>query len=355
MAEHRKLRVGIIGQGRSGRNIHAKILQRLPDKYTIAAVADPLEERRTKAKAEFGCETYADYKEMLKHPDLDLIINTTPSHLHFSVSLELLQAGHNVVCEKPLARTASEVDALIETAKRTGKQLYVFQQSRFQPAFQKIMSIIESGVIGRVVQVDISYNGFARRWDWQTLREFNGGNLYNTGPHPVDQALRFLDVEGMPEVICSMDWANTAGDAEDYVKLVLRAPGRPVVDVEISSCSVYPNPTYNIQGTNGGIRGDFTHLEWKYFKPEEHPMPELVRTPLVDEKGNPAYCKEELRWIEEAWDYSNDEGLNQFEYMSREYYIRLYEEILGVRPLGITLEQVRQQIAVMEECVRQNS
>lgn len=350
-----QLRIAIIGQGRSGKNIHADTLNRLKDKYVIVAVADPMEDRRRQAEMDYHCETYADYQEMICRDDLDLIVNTLPSHLHYPVSLELLQAGHNVLCEKPLARSAAEIDQLITATKETGKQLYAFQQSRFLPAYQQIQNIIQSGVIGRVVQVDISYNNFARRWDWQTLREFNGGNLYNTGPHPVDQALRFIDVENMPEVLCAMDRANTAGDAEDYVKLILRAPGRPVVDVEISSCSAYPNPNYNIQGTLGGIKGTFEHLEWKYYKPSENKMHELVREPLVDEKGNPAYCSEELKWYEHTWEYSDPDGLNQFDHMCKEYYIRLHNMLTGGEPLGITLEQVRQQMAVMEECLRQNA
>jgi scyllo-inositol 2-dehydrogenase (NADP+) len=350
-----RIRVGIIGQGRSGKNIHADTIHRLPDKYIIAAVADPLEDRRQRAREQFNCDTYADYKDMLERTDLDIIVNSTPSHLHVPVSLELLQKGHNVLCEKPLARTAAEVDQLIQVSQETGQHLYVFQQSRFAPAFKQIRRIIDSGVIGRVVQVNISYNNFARRWDWQTLREFNGGNLYNTGPHPVDQALRFLDVEGMPQIVCFMDQANTSGDAEDYVKLVLSAPGRPVVDVEISSCCAYPSSNYNIQGTLGGIKGSFDRLEWKYYKPEENEHRELVKSPYVDENGLPAYCREELIWHEERWEYHDEEGLSPFDCMCKEYYERLHGWITKGTPPEITLEQVRQQIAVMEQCVKYHS
>ncbi|WP_274653330.1 Gfo/Idh/MocA family protein [Paenibacillus humicola] len=350
----KRLQVGIIGQGRSGKNIHADTLSRLPDKFRIAAVADPLEDRRQRAKEEFGCDTYADYREMIERTDLDFVVNTTPSHLHVPVSLELLQKGQHVLCEKPLARTAAEVDRLTDVSRETGKRLYVFQQSRFAPAYKRIRELIDSGTIGRVVRVDIAYNNFARRWDWQTLREFNGGNLYNTGPHPVDQALRFLDADGMPQVMCAMDRANTSGDAEDFVQLMLRASGRPVVNVEISSCCVYPGSTYSIQGTLGGIRGSFTSLEWKYFKPEENEKQELITTPYVDENGMPAYCREELRWHEGSWTFASEDGLGHFDAMCKEYYERLHAHLTAGAPLGVTLEQVRQQIAVMEECVRQN-
>ncbi len=259
------LNVGIIGQGRSGRDIHAYSLSKMPEYYNIAAVVDPLKERRNRAKEELGCDTYADYRELLDRTDLDLIVNASPSHLHVPISMDILQSGFNVLCEKPLARRTEEVDALIKAAESSGKLLAVFQQSRFAPAFEKMGKVIESGILGRIVQISIAYNGFfSRRWDWQTLQENNGGNLLNTGPHPLDQALQLFGPDAQPQVTCSMDSANTFGDAEDYVKLLLQGEGRPTIDVEISSCCAYPGYTYNVQGTQGGLRGSTSHLEWKY-------------------------------------------------------------------------------------------
>lgn len=259
----------------------------------------------------------------------------------------------NVLCDKPLARTAKDVDLLIETSEKTGKTLVPFQQSRFAPYFLQVKRVIDSGVLGRIVQISSQWNGFARRWDWQTVQKYNGGNLLNTGPHPVDQLLRLLDVDGMPEVMCIMDRANTFGDAEDYVKLVMRSPGRPVVDLEISSCCAYPNFTYNVQGTRGGLKGSQEHIEWKYYKPEEAPEQHLIQTPLFDENRLPAYCSEKLKWYQESWDAS-DEQKDLFPYMAKSYYDALYKSLTEGAPFEVRLEQVRQQIAVMEECHRQN-
>ncbi|TBL72727.1 Gfo/Idh/MocA family protein [Paenibacillus thalictri] len=350
-----KIRVAIIGQGRSGRDIHAFSLGQMKDRYEIVAIADQLEERRVRAQKELGCDVYSDHREFYGRTDIDLVINASPSHLHFPVTKELLENGFNVLCEKPLAKTAEEVDVLIQMAERTGKLLAVYQQSRYAPAFQKIREIIEAGTIGRVVQVSIAYNNFARRWDWQTLKANNGGNLLNTGPHPVDQALQFFGTDMMPQVTCIMDRANTAGDAEDFVKLLLHGKGRPVVDVEISSCCAYPSFTYNIQGTNGGIKGSTTHLDWKYFKSEEAGELKLITTPLVNSNEEPAYCREELTWYEDSWDIPDEAGKHLFHAMAQRFYSMLYNTIKEGQALEITPQHVRQQIAVMEECHRQNS
>jgi predicted dehydrogenase len=348
------IKVGIIGQGRSGRNIHGNMLVRLTDKYVIKAVADGLEDRRQRAEKEYGCKAYATYEEMVANEELDLVVNASPSDLHFPITLDLLNKGFNVLCEKPLAKTAAEVDELIAASKRSGKLLAVFQQSRYMPAFVKMREIIDSGVLGRIVQVDFTNNNFARRWDWQTLQANNGGNLLNTGPHPVDQALQLFGTDIMPQITCIMDRANTFGDAEDYVKIIMRGPGRPTIDLEISSCSVYPRAQFTVQGTNGGLTGNTQKLQWKYFKPEEAPKQELIRTPLFNANGEPAYCSETLTWYEGSWEFEPQGGFNQFELNTKSLYEMLYKTMTSGAPLEITPEQVRQQMAVMEECRRQN-
>ncbi|MDW7659590.1 MAG: Gfo/Idh/MocA family oxidoreductase, partial [Bacillota bacterium] len=175
----------------------------------------------------------------------------------------------------------------------------------------------------------------------------------NTGPHPLDQALQLFGDDVEPNVTCIMDRANTFGDAEDYVKLLLHAPGHPVIDLEISSCSAYPCFTYQVQGTRGGLKGSMTHMDWKYFREDEAPGQQLIRTPLKKPDGTPAYCGEQLTWHEEAWDLS-DEQKDLFRTIATAFYRRLHESLTRGLPLDIPPQQVRRQIAVIEECHRQN-
>ena len=344
-----KIRVGVIGQGRSGYNIHVRALREMTDKYEIAAVADPMEGRIDDAVEQLGAAGYKDYKEMLKRTDLDLVVNATPSPLHVPVSLEIMDSGHNVLCEKPLARHASDVDRLVAKSKETGKLFAIFQQSRFAPYFQNVRRVIDSGVLGRIVMVRIAFNGFGRRWDWQTLQDHNAGNLLNTGPHPMDQALQLFGTDAMPEITCIMDRANSFGDAEDFVKIILKGKGRPVIDLEISSCCAYSSNMYLIDGTLGGLKSTADHAEWKYFKPEEAPEQHLILEPMPDR----AYCSEKLEWHEGSWDLPEEQS-DWFLYMAKTFYNHLYETIVNNAPLVIPPEHVRQQLAVIEECHKQN-
>jgi scyllo-inositol 2-dehydrogenase (NADP+) len=349
----RRIKIAILGLGRSGRNIHGEGLLKIRDKYEIVVAADPIEGRCKRAEHEYGCDTCNDYRLLFGRQDIDIVINATPSHLHVPITLDLLQNGFNVLCEKPLARYANEVDVLATAARVNNKLLAVFQQSRYAPYFLQVRKVVDSGVLGRIIKIGIAFNGFARRWDWQCIQEYNGGNLLNTGPHPLDQALQFLGMDVTPGVRCIMDRANTAGDAEDYVKLLLTGPGKPLIDLEISSCSAYPCFTYEIHGTRGGLKGSMTHMDWKYFLSEEAPALTLVRTPLSKEDDTPSYCEECLKWHEYSWDVPSEQA-DLFSTMTNAFYNMLYKSYTEGLPLEISLEQVRRQIAVIEECHRQN-
>ncbi|MCC6444064.1 MAG: Gfo/Idh/MocA family oxidoreductase [Armatimonadetes bacterium] len=346
------IRVAIIGQGRSGRDIHGAYLSKDTERFKIMAVVDPIADRRERAKAEYGCDAYEGYQPLLERKDLDLVVNAAPSRYHVPYTLEFLKAGFNVLCEKPLAFRAAEVDQLIDAAEASGKTFAIFQQSRFAPYFRKVKEVIDSGVLGEVVQISISFNGFSRRYDWQTLTDEMGGNLLNTGPHPLDQALQLFGTDTMPKVTCLMRNTVSYGDADDHVMLILSGEGRPIIDLEISSCDRFPGNTYKVYGTCGGLKGSTSHIEWEYYDPAAAPKLVLIRTPLNQPDGTPAYCSDSLKWIKEEWNESDGGGL--FNIMSHAFYSMLHRSLHKVAPLEITPQQVRQQIAVIEECHRQN-
>ena len=348
----KKVRVAIIGQGRSGRDIHAAYIK-TDKRFEIAAAVDVLKERRERAARELGCAVYRDYKAVLKRDDIDLVINAAPSCFHVPVTLEFLNARFNVLCEKPLAQRASDVDRLIAASKKSRRVLAIFQQSRFAPYFQQVRKVMDSGILGDIVQVSIAFSGFSRRYDWQTLTGFMGGNLLNTGPHPLDQALQIFDTDVMPEVHCVMRNATSYGDADDHVLLTLTGRDRPIIHLEISSCRSYPMFTYHVYGTRGGLKGGPCEMEWKYYLPEEAPRKRLTRRPLSGPDGTPVYCSDALTWHKKTWRVPKSKS-NLFMYMSGSFYNMLHKSLTKGEPLLITPEQVRRQAAVIEECQRQN-
>ncbi|MDP6776386.1 MAG: Gfo/Idh/MocA family oxidoreductase [Candidatus Latescibacteria bacterium] len=358
----KKLKVAVIGQGRSGRQIHTSYLS-ADKRFEIAAVVDLLKKRRDMAAADYGCDVYRDYRKMLERDDLDLVVNASYSYMHSPINLAILKAGHNLLSEKPLAPHAKDVDRLIRMSKKTGKVFAIYQQSRYAPYFQQVQKVIKSGVLGRIVQISLQFNGHSRRWDWQTLTRRKGGNLLNTGPHPMDQALQLFG-EGMPKVTCFMDnTEGSFGNAENHVKVLLSGKDRPLIDVEISSCCAYPPFTYQVYGSRGGLTATTSTAEWKYYKIKESPKQKLILDPIEDAKGEPAYVREDLKWHTETWS-ADEEKKRGATYsaaaaptqggMTGKFYNMLHKTLTRGRPLEITPEQVRRQIAVIEECHKQN-
>ena len=199
------------------------------------------------------------------------------------------------------------------------------------------------------MQVSLSFSGFSRRWDWQTQQEYKGGNLLNTGPHPMDQAMRLLDFKKPQQILCAMDRANTSGDAEDYVKILLRTKNKPVIDVEISSCTTFPQPMYTVHGERGGLSGGPSGLTRRYYTPKKASAQKLIRNSLP----GPSYCREELPMTEKTWTPNKSQS-DAFAFMSHTYYNHVYAILREGAKAEITPQQARTQIAVIEECHRQN-
>ena len=342
------IRVGIAGQGRSGFGIHARWLREAPKQYQIVAVADLIPERRAQAKAELGCRTYRHYEDMLKAGGFDLFVNATPSHLHPKAALAGLQAGFHTVCEKPSAVKVADFDRMAAAARKSGKLLAPFQNSRFQPAFMKIREILASGVLGSLVHARLSYSSFARRWDWQTRQEFWGGNLNNTGPHPLDMAV-VLFGERTPEVFAKL-WSgpNSFGDADDFSMVVLHGKNAPTVEVFVSSYLAYPQgDLFCVNGTRGGLTGSFQSLKWRFFDPAKAPKQKL----MPGWSCKRAYNSESLPWVEQSWKL---EIPDLFQAISKGFYDNVYDALVRKGKLEVRLDQVRRQVFVLEEAHRQN-
>jgi len=336
-----RVKVGIAGLGRSGWGIHTRIFERLSDKYEVVAVSDPIEERRQEAVERFGCEAYSEFDELIRDEAAELIVVATPSHLHAPCTIRALEAGKNVVCEKPMATNLTEADAMIETAKKTGKILTVFQNSLFAPDYLKVKEIIQSGKLGRIVLVKIYSHSFGRRWDWQTLKRFGGGELRNNAVHLIIQGLQLLG-DKEPEVFCDLQRTLTLGDAEDHVKIILKATDSPLIDIEVTRACAYPQDAWLVMGTQGGLIGNHHSLRWKYFNPKDLPPRQVDTKPTPDR----SYNVEEIPWKEEHWSSEAD-----YQSSGIAFYEELYETIRHGKPLPVNPESVRRVMWVVEKCM----
>jgi len=342
--------VGIIGFGRSGCSIHANAYLQMQDRFRVAAIYDPLLERRIhpdwpEAKA---CATS---EELLGLEDVEMVVVASPNKFHARQTLAALEAGKHVLCEKPFGYTTADVDAMRTAAEQRGLVLQPFQQRRYEPDFLKVKELIGSGLLGRITFINISWAGFSRRWDWQTSRQFGGGQLYNNGPHPLDHALElFGDTE--PEVWCDLRRSLASGDAEDEVQILLRAKDAPVIQINLLATAAYPLDRWYVCGTAGGLRGNAGRLEWKWVDWSEMPERSLDTNPTTGR----TYNQEKLPWREGFWDAESaaDSGAGAApgDQPTLDSYADLWSIIREAAPQKITPQSVRRRVAILQQCYK---
>lgn len=256
------IRVGILGLGRAGWDIHARQLKNRKA-FAVTAVADPLPERRAEAARELGCRTFADPRALLAAGGTDLVVVATRSVDHAAHAVAALARGNHVVCEKPMAMSVAEADRMIAASRRARRRLFIHQNYRWFDEYVHLQEIVDSRTLGEVFQVTARWTGYARRNDWQTLRRNGGGVLNNTGPHLLDMALQFLGSRCV-DVWADLKHVKDAGDCEDHVKLLLRGANGRVCDLEISTAHAAPATKWTILGSAGALTSDGTtsHLKW---------------------------------------------------------------------------------------------
>jgi predicted dehydrogenase len=232
---------------------------------------------------------------------------------------------------------------MIEAATKTGNLLTIFHQRRYAPDFVKVKEVIASGKLGRIVSIRMCSHYFTRRYDWQTVAALGGGELRNNASHPLDQAFQLIG-EGEPELFCDLQKTVTFGDAEDHVKIVLKIPGTPVVDIEVSACQAFPQENWLVVGTQGSLTGTSQALRWKHFDPAQLPHREVDRGPAG------SYPSDDIPWKEESWEIPADGKPDE-----TIYYEELHKTLRGGAPLPVTPQSVRRVMWVIEECLRRHA
>ncbi len=188
------LKVAIIGCGGIANGKHMPALKQMKD-VEMVAFCDIIEERAIKAAKDYGtpdARTYVDYKELLKNEKLDIVHVCTPNKEHSFITIDALEAGNHVMCEKPMAKTSKEAKEMLEAAKRTGKKLTIGYQNRHTPEALYVHEACENGELG-----DIYYgNAIALRrravptWGvFLNEDEQGGGPLIDIGTHALDLTL----------------------------------------------------------------------------------------------------------------------------------------------------------------------
>ena len=334
------IRIGLAGLGRAGLGMHIPELAFFPEIFKVVAVCDPVKERRDVALRQLGCRAYRTYADLLGDEDVELVDIATRSADHFEHAMMALKARRWVLVEKPMALGYEEAIKLRAASIKAGNRLFVRHNRRFEPGFCKAREIAAGGKLGEIYDVRLRRGSFQRRDDWQAVKRCGGGQLLNWWPHLIDQALQFL---GTPptQMYAELKRVAAVGDAEDFVRIILRNSADLTVDLEISGGRIVGVPECTVTGTRGALSLSGDTLRLRYLDPARR-LPRRrasVRTPKLGGFGTP----EILPWIEEEIRAEATESVSL-----HAIWHHLHAAIRRNKPFPVTLDQAVEVMRVAD-------
>lgn len=231
------VKAGIVGAGFAA-DLHAAAIQYLPGELELTAVASRTESSARHLASKYGIPgVFADYRELLSEPDIDLVTIAAPNFAHARVAIDCARAGKHVVCEKPLAMTLEEADEMIDVCRRQGVLLLYAEELFFAPKYVKAKEMADQGAFGKIFQVKQSEKHFGPHSDWfWDVERAGGGALMDLGCHGIAFCHWFLNRRPLKSVYCHMGTLvhGERTRAEDNAICILEFEGGAVGIVENS-------------------------------------------------------------------------------------------------------------------------
>ncbi len=246
------IRVGVVGFGLAGRIFHTAVVEATPELELACVVQRSGDEA---ARAYLHVKLARSVEEMLADTSLRLIVVATPSYSHHELAKLCLDAGRNVVVDKPFTLKSEEAADLIRLARERKLLLTAYQNRRWDGDFKTVRQVIAGGELGRLVFYESHYDRFRtqpRRDVWRESGGPGGGTLFDLGPHVIDQALTLF---GAPETIFAsvrVERENAVvDDAWDIFLEYAHPPRTVVLRATLTACT--PGPRYILHGTRGSF------------------------------------------------------------------------------------------------------
>lgn len=334
------VKVGLCAFGMSGKIFHAPFLKEHPGFFMSAVVERSKEDSKEKYP---DAEIYRSVEEMLKNADIEVVVVNTPVQTHFEYVKMALEAGKNVIVEKPFTVTVSEAEELVNLAENKNLFLSVYQNRRFDRDYLQVQKVLAEGKLGNVRETEIRFDRFRTEPSGKEHKENpeqNGsGSMHDLGSHLVDQAVQLF---GFPEKLFA-DIFSMKGEsfANDYFEILLYYKNDLRVRLKSSVFTKEDHYAYKIHGDKGSFLQERT----------DNQENELAAGAI------PTYGKEWMQPLKEAdgiLTYLNENSETERVLTSSEfgnymnYYQQIYEHIVFGYALPSLGNEVVQNMKIIE-------
>ncbi|GGC54565.1 oxidoreductase [Pedobacter quisquiliarum] len=332
------INTGLLAYGMSGKLFHAPFLSVHPG-FNLSAVTERNEQKAPKDYP--GITSYNSIDELMDDPAIDLVVVNTPNYSHYDYTRQALLKGKHVLVEKPFAATAEEAQALFDLAREVGKQVFVYQNRRWDSDYLAVKQVIDSGVLGKLAEVHIRFDRYRNTIGPKTFKEElvpATGLQYDLGAHLLDQAINLFGKPLNFYKILGLNRQSTKVD--DYFHFHLEYPDS--LQVFVCSSMLVPDPqaAFVVHGEQGSLvkyRADIQEAQLlKNIRPgSEGYGVEPVELAATLTRMNPDGSKRQEQLVSETGSYMP-------------LFDGVYQGIVNNVPYAVTEEQVLTQLQILE-------
>ncbi len=245
----KKMKAAVVGYGGMGGWHTEHLLE--SDVAELAGIYDIDEEKNELARSR-GIYAYPTFESLLADESVELITVATPNDSHEELVIHALNAGKNVICEKPVTLSLESLDRMIAAAEKNGVHFSTHQNRRWDADFLTIKQIHDSSMLGDIINLESRIHGnHGIPSDWRGQRAYGGGMLYDWGIHLIDQALMIFGND-IKSVYCICD-NITNQEVDDGFRLdILFASGQRVT-VEVGTYNFIFMPRFYMRAEKGSV------------------------------------------------------------------------------------------------------
>ena len=334
------LTIAYIGNGKSTNRYHLPFSTKLPEKITVKTIYSP--SGRITWEKNPGTTYTSDINDIYNDPEIQLVVVTTPSPLHFKLGKEALEHGKNVLIEKPFTETSDEAKELYRLAEEKGLFVQCYQNRRYDSDFLTVQKVIESGVLGDLLEVEMHYDYFRPEVP-ESVETFSIGTsyLYGHACHTLDQVISYF---GRPDDV-HYEVRQLLGDdrMNDYFDLDLFY-GRMNVSVKSSYFRLKERPSFVVYGKKGIFVKETKDRQEEHLKMFYMPENKDFGIDLPEHYGTLTYMDDEgtyheVKVVYEIGDYSR-------------VYEDIYDTLINGKPKVVKDEETLLQIEMLEKGIQ---
>jgi scyllo-inositol 2-dehydrogenase (NADP+) len=248
---NRKINTGLLAYGMSGKVFHAPFVSTHPG-FNLQGIVERNHKIATQDYP--NIRSYNSVDELINDQTIDLVIVNTPSYTHYEYAKKALQAGKHILVEKPFTATTTEAKELFNLAKKVGNKALVYQNRRYDSGFNAVKKVIESGKLGKLVEVHFRYDRYRNEIGPKFFKEepyAASGLSYDLGPHLLDQAISLFGMPKKYHKVLTKNRDNTKVD--DYFTIQLEYPNELIVFLTASMLVADIQNAFVINGMMGSF------------------------------------------------------------------------------------------------------